>query len=247
MVKQIKQDIMKTIKPFARGSFPEGSKRQHHFSFCFVILNMAWAWSDSTETCPIHLRAETGTAGRNLPWLIQQGTRSTTASCTAPAAVPACSASTRSACQPRFVWKSWACSNKHLTLVFFPGAAASWIGRCIQSVVSALVPTTSVRYVSPARTAVPSAGWGKGPRLSWAGLEATPQQGKSPHCCVCWVISEQFRCYCSTSLCFSIRFIIWCQSCFAVSFLFCAQATCEQALVLSACITEIYINSQQYW
>lgn len=37
------------IKPFARGRFPEGSKRQHHFSFYFVILNMAWAWSDYGE------------------------------------------------------------------------------------------------------------------------------------------------------------------------------------------------------
>lgn len=37
MVKQIKQDIMKMIKPFARGTSLEGRKRQYHFSFCFVF------------------------------------------------------------------------------------------------------------------------------------------------------------------------------------------------------------------
>jgi len=84
-------------------------------------------------------------------------------------------------------------------------------------------------------------------RLSWTGLETGLQQAGALHwsfaAASACMISE-FRCCYSASFSFYIRFIILCQSCFAVSFLFCAQATCEQAFVLSVCITVIYTNSQ---
>lgn len=80
-------------------------------------------------------------------------------------------------------------------------------------------------------------------QLSWSGWE----QDHSKAGGLSWsltavstcVISEEFRCYYSTSFSSYIRFIILCQSYFAVSFLF-----CEQAFVSSVCITVIYINSQ---
>lgn len=79
MVRQIKQDIMKMIKPFARGTSPEGRKRQHHFSFCFVFLNMVCAWNNSAEVCSIHWGAESGTSDSILTWLMQEGTKRTIA------------------------------------------------------------------------------------------------------------------------------------------------------------------------
>lgn len=191
------------IKPFARGSFPEGSKRQHHFSFCFVILNMAWAWSDSVESCPIHLRAQTGTAGRSLPWLIQQGTRGTTAilfRCYC------CCSASQGMCEGAGPAVINILDCYFLLELQHPGWGGTSKVGCLQRHWS---PQPQCNTYLQQELLFPV--WKdreKCPRLSWSDLEASSQQGRSPHCCLCWVISEQFRCYCSTSLCFSIRFII---------------------------------------
>lgn len=159
------------IKPFARGSFPEGSKRQHHFSFCFVILNMAWAWSDSMETCPIHLRADRY-SWQELPWLIQQGTRSTTPmiSLHCYCCCPSLFTSTGSACQPRYVWSSWAAVT-NITLLFLSRAAASWLGRCMDAECGVCKGTGTHSLCNTWKDRE------KCPRLSWSALEATSQPG----------------------------------------------------------------------
>lgn len=71
---------------------------------------------------------------QELPGLIQQGTRSTTTMiflhcyCCCPSLF----SSTGSACQPRYVWSNWA-AGTNIRLLFFPRAAASWLGRCMHA------------------------------------------------------------------------------------------------------------------